>query len=222
MIRMLIVGYCYGIRSEHKLCQEVELHFADLWFCKLDLEDKVPHHSTCSENRLGRFRESGLLRRIFERVVWAAMAIGQIPRLGGAWRSTTKSKRRARTSTISPPQASLASMTTRSAPLASTMRASPARPVAGRRANVQQHVSAANPWTLHPGKGKFIWLMVDPLAMVSRVSRRSLVPPTCPATSSPRLFLRVRCCIHRLLGLRHKDIASALIVVRHASDGRHV
>jgi transposase len=78
MIRMLIVGYCYGLRSERKLCQEVELHLAYRWFCKLDLEDKVPHHSTFSENRLGRFRESDLLRHIFERVVWAAMAMGLV------------------------------------------------------------------------------------------------------------------------------------------------
>jgi transposase len=78
MIRMLIVGYCYGIRSERKLCQEVELHLAYRWFCRLDLDDKVPHHSTFSENRLGRFRESDLLRRIFERVVWAAMAMGLV------------------------------------------------------------------------------------------------------------------------------------------------
>src|SRR6476659_9804384 len=78
MIRMLIVGYCYGIRSERKLTQEVELHLAYRWFCKLDLEDKVPHHSTFSENRLGRFRDSDLLRHIFERVVWAAMAMGLV------------------------------------------------------------------------------------------------------------------------------------------------
>jgi transposase len=78
MIRMLIVGYCYGIRSERKLCQEVELHLAYRWFCKMDLEDKVPHHSTFSENRLGRFRDSDLLRHIFERVVWAAMAMGLV------------------------------------------------------------------------------------------------------------------------------------------------
>jgi transposase len=77
-IRMLIVGYCYGIRSERKLYQEVELHLAYRWFCKLDLEDKVPHHSTFSENRLGRFRESDLLRHIFERVVWAVMAMGLV------------------------------------------------------------------------------------------------------------------------------------------------
>ena len=77
MIRMLIVGYCYGIRSERKLCQEVELHLAYRWFCGHDLEDKIPHHSTFSENRLGRFRESDLLRHIFERV-WAAMAMGLV------------------------------------------------------------------------------------------------------------------------------------------------
>ena len=48
MLRMLIVGYCYGIRSERRLCEEVELHLAYRWFCKLDLEDGVPHHSTLS------------------------------------------------------------------------------------------------------------------------------------------------------------------------------
>jgi transposase len=78
MIRMLLVGYCYGIRSERRLCQEVELHLAYRWFCKLDLEDEIPHHSTFSANRLGRFRESDVLRHIFERVVWSAMAMGLI------------------------------------------------------------------------------------------------------------------------------------------------
>src|SRR4029434_476806 len=78
MIRMLILDYCYAIRSERTRTKEVELHSAYRWFCKLDLEDKVPHHSTFSENRLGRFRESDLLRHIFERVVWAAMAMGLV------------------------------------------------------------------------------------------------------------------------------------------------
>ena len=58
MIRMLLVGYCYGIRHERRLCQEVALHLAYRWFCKLDLDDKVPHHSTFSVNRLGRFRRA--------------------------------------------------------------------------------------------------------------------------------------------------------------------
>src|SRR6202158_287177 len=57
MIRMLVVGYCYGIRSERRLTQEVELHLAYRWFCKLDLDDEIPHHSTFSLNRLGRFRD---------------------------------------------------------------------------------------------------------------------------------------------------------------------
>src|ERR1700722_14944773 len=48
MIRMLIVAYCYGIRSERKLCEEVELHLAYRWFCRLDLDDQVPDHSTFS------------------------------------------------------------------------------------------------------------------------------------------------------------------------------
>jgi transposase len=78
MIRMLIVGYCYGVRSERRLTQEVELHLAYRWFCKLDLEDEIPHHSTFSANRLGRFRESDVLRHVFERVVWAAMAMGLV------------------------------------------------------------------------------------------------------------------------------------------------
>jgi len=75
---MLVVGYCCGIRSERRLTQEVELHLAYRWFCKLDLEDEIPHHSTFSANRLGRFRESDVLRHVFERVVWAAMAMGLV------------------------------------------------------------------------------------------------------------------------------------------------
>src|SRR5437016_2822736 len=78
MIRMLLVGYCYGIRHERRLCQEVALHLAYRWFCKLDLNDKVPHHSTLSVNRLGRFRESEILRHIFERVVATCMAAGLV------------------------------------------------------------------------------------------------------------------------------------------------
>ena len=56
MIRMLLVGYCFSIRSERRLCQEVELNLAYRWFCRLGLEDEVPHHSTFSVNRHGRFR----------------------------------------------------------------------------------------------------------------------------------------------------------------------
>ena len=78
MIRMLIVGYCYGIRSERKLCEEVELHLAYRWFCRLDLDDKVPDHSTFSVNRHGRFRASDFFRQIFEAVVRACMDAGLV------------------------------------------------------------------------------------------------------------------------------------------------
>jgi transposase len=78
MIRMLIVGYCYGIRSERRLCEEVELHLAYRWFCHLDLDDKVPDHSTFSVNRHGRFRASDAFRQIFEAVVRACMDAGLV------------------------------------------------------------------------------------------------------------------------------------------------
>src|SRR6476659_7705005 len=78
MIRMLIVGYCYGVRFERRLCQEVELHLAYRWFCRLDLDDKIPDHSTFSVNRHGRFRDSDILRHVFEAVVRACMDAGLV------------------------------------------------------------------------------------------------------------------------------------------------
>ena len=78
MIRMLIVGYCYGIRFERRLCEEVELHLAYRWFCRLDLDDKVPDHSTFSVNRHGRFRDSDIFRHVFEAVVRACMDAGLV------------------------------------------------------------------------------------------------------------------------------------------------
>jgi len=78
MIRMLLVGYCYSIRSERRLCQEVEMNLAYRWFCRLGLEDKVPDHSTFSVNRHGRFRDSDILRKVFEEVVCACMGAGLV------------------------------------------------------------------------------------------------------------------------------------------------
>jgi transposase len=69
MIRMLLIGYCLGIRSERRLCEEVHLNLAYRWFCRLGLDGRVPDHSTFSKNRHGRFRESDLLRRLFETVL---------------------------------------------------------------------------------------------------------------------------------------------------------
>jgi transposase len=78
MIRMLIVGYCYGIRSERRLCEEAEMHLAYRWFCRLDLDDRVPDHSTFSVNRHGRFRSSNIFRQLFEAVVRACMDAGLV------------------------------------------------------------------------------------------------------------------------------------------------
>ena len=78
MVRMLLIGYCYSIRSERRLCQEVKLNLAYRWFCGLGIEDKVPHHSTFSVNRLGRFRDSDILRKVFEDVVCGCMTAGLV------------------------------------------------------------------------------------------------------------------------------------------------
>src|SRR5271163_1856136 len=78
LIRMLIVGYCFGIRSERRLCDEVHLNLAYRWFCRLGLEGSVPDHSTFSKNRHGRFRESDIFRQVFEDVVRACMAAGLV------------------------------------------------------------------------------------------------------------------------------------------------
>ena len=74
MIRMLIIGYVFGLRSERLLCREVQVNFAYRWFCKLGIEHKIPDHSAFSRARNERFRESGIFRQVFERVVEACIA----------------------------------------------------------------------------------------------------------------------------------------------------
>ncbi|WP_313015608.1 IS1182 family transposase [Brevundimonas sp.] len=78
LIRMLLVGYCFGIRSERRLCEEVHLNLAYRWFCRLGLEGAVPDHSTFSKNRHGRFRESDLLRQLFDMVLRRCMSEGLV------------------------------------------------------------------------------------------------------------------------------------------------
>lgn len=78
LIRMLLVGYCYGIRSERRLCEEVGDRLTFRWFCRLDIDDAVPDHSTFSKNRHGRFRDSDVLRYVFERVVLACITAGLV------------------------------------------------------------------------------------------------------------------------------------------------
>ena len=78
LIRMLILGCGLGIRSERRLCEEVDINLAYRWFCRLGLDGDVPDHSTFSKNRHGRFRESDLLRHLFETVVDRCMREGLV------------------------------------------------------------------------------------------------------------------------------------------------
>jgi transposase len=78
MIRMLLIGYCQGIRSERRLCEEVHLNLAYRWFCRLGLDGAVPDHSTFSKNRHGRFRDSDMLRKLFEETVERCIAEGLV------------------------------------------------------------------------------------------------------------------------------------------------
>src|ERR1700719_801173 len=74
MIRMLIIGYVFAIRSERALCRDVQVNFAYRWFCGLSIEDKIPDHSAFSRARNDRFRDSDIFRSVFERVVGACIA----------------------------------------------------------------------------------------------------------------------------------------------------
>jgi transposase len=78
MIRMLILGYVFAIRSERLLCQEVKVNLAYRWFCGLSIEDKIPDHSAFSRARNERFRDSDIFRRVFERVVGACIGAGLV------------------------------------------------------------------------------------------------------------------------------------------------
>src|SRR3979411_1876886 len=78
MIRMLVVGYVFAIRSERLICREVQVNLAYRWFCKLGIEDTVPDHSAFSRTRNERFREGDVFRRVFERVVETCIASGLV------------------------------------------------------------------------------------------------------------------------------------------------
>src|SRR5271170_6200520 len=78
MIRMLVVGYVFAIRSERLICREVQVNLAYRWFCRLSIEDAIPDHSAFSRARNERFRAGDVFRRVFERVVEACIAAGLV------------------------------------------------------------------------------------------------------------------------------------------------
>jgi len=78
LLRLLLVGYLYGITSERRLLEEVRMHLAYRWFTRLDFEQEVPDHSTFSKNRHGRFRQSGVFREVFEEIVRRCLQAGLV------------------------------------------------------------------------------------------------------------------------------------------------
>jgi len=78
LLRLLLVGYLYGITSERRLLQEVKMHLAYRWFTRLDFSQEIPDHSTFSKNRHGRFRQSGVFREVFEEIVRRCLAAGLV------------------------------------------------------------------------------------------------------------------------------------------------
>src|SRR5882762_12019606 len=78
LLRLLLVGYLYGISSERRLLDEVRMHLAYRWFTRLDFNAEIPDHSTFSKNRHGRFRQSGVFREVFEEIVRRCVAAGLV------------------------------------------------------------------------------------------------------------------------------------------------
>src|SRR6202158_6628862 len=76
LLRLLLVGYLYGITSERRLMDEVRMHLAHRWFTRLDFDQEIPDHSTFSKNRHGRFRQSGVFRKVFEEIVRRCLEAG--------------------------------------------------------------------------------------------------------------------------------------------------
>src|SRR5215469_2869876 len=78
LLRLLLVGYLYGITSERRLMEEVRMHLAYRWFTRLGFEQEIPDHSTFSKNRHGRFRDSGIFLQVFEEIVQRCLEAGLV------------------------------------------------------------------------------------------------------------------------------------------------
>jgi transposase len=78
LLRMLLIGYLYGVSSERKLVDELRMHLAWRWFTGLGFDQEIPHHSTFSKNRHGRFQESKLFEQLFEEIVRQCVEVGLV------------------------------------------------------------------------------------------------------------------------------------------------
>jgi transposase len=168
LIRMLLVGYCLGIRSERRLCEEVHLNLAYRWFCRLDLADRVPDHSTFSKNRYGRFRDSDLLRHLFETTVARCIAEGLV----------SGQRFAADASLIHRSAGHCEAMSREAAPMP-TSRTRPRRKTGTRQPSTRmmRHAQFGNIWRF--------WMM-QPLARPRASSPSSRPTPTRPASGRQR------------------------------------
>ncbi len=78
LLRILLIGYLYGITSERKLVEELRMHLAWRWFTGLGFDEEIPHHSTFSKNRHGRFQESKLFEELFEQILRQCVEVGLV------------------------------------------------------------------------------------------------------------------------------------------------
>ena len=78
LLRILLIGYLYGVTSERKLVEELRMHLAWRWFTGLGFDQEIPHHSTFSKNRYGRFQESKLFEQLFEEIVARCLEAGLV------------------------------------------------------------------------------------------------------------------------------------------------
>src|SRR6516225_3563243 len=78
LLRILLIGYLYGIASERKMVEELRMHLAWRWFTGMGFDQEIPHHSTFSKNRHGRFQESNLFEQLFEQIVRQCLEVGLV------------------------------------------------------------------------------------------------------------------------------------------------
>src|SRR5204863_1422422 len=78
LLRILLIGYLYGVTSERRLVEELRIHLAWRWFTGLGFDQEIPHHSTFSKNRHGRFQESKLFEELFEQIVRQCVEVGLV------------------------------------------------------------------------------------------------------------------------------------------------
>ncbi len=154
MLRMLLIGYAYGIRSERQLCSEVHLNLAYRWFCRLGLDGAVPDHSTFSKNRYGRFRKSDIYRVLFEEVVAQCCVAGLVTSEGFAVDGSLISGDAARTRRVEGVDAIRQADSSR--PVREYLEALDAgNPVHPSEARYLSPTDPAAAWNVKEGRGKF-------------------------------------------------------------------